>query len=57
MEFFIAQFLYPYPEMPLSNMFLNTSTLAGIPATFCCMNHKRKSVCPATKGPEDGVLQ
>jgi len=38
MEFLIALFLHPYPDMPLSSMYLNTSSL-----TFCCMNHKHKS--------------
>jgi hypothetical protein len=37
MEFLIALFLHPYPDMPLSSIYLNTSSL-----TFCCINHKHK---------------
>jgi hypothetical protein len=43
MEFLIALFLQTYPDMSLSSMFLNTSSLTNIPPTFCCMNHKHKS--------------
>jgi hypothetical protein len=43
MEFLVALFLQPYPEMPLSSMFLNTSSLTNMPPIFCCMNHKHKS--------------
>jgi len=43
MEFLVARFLQTYPDMPLSNMFLNTSSLKNMPPIFCCMNHKHKS--------------
>lgn len=42
MAFLIALFLQAYPDMPLSSMLLNTSSLTNMPPMFCCMNHKHK---------------